>query len=94
MIFTCLATRAIHIEKADALDTDACLNAIKWFIARRGQVKIMRSDNGTNLVGAKQELRKGIQSVNQAKIQCELLQRNIDWTFNPPSGSHHGGVWE
>ena len=94
VIFTCLAIRAIHIEKADALDTNACLNAIRRFIARRGQVQMIRSDNGTNLVGAQAELRKGIKEINQAKIQGELLQRNVTWTFSPPAGSHHGGVWE
>ena len=38
VLFTCLCTRAIHLEKADALDTDNCINAIRRFIARRGQV--------------------------------------------------------
>ena len=23
-----------------------------------------------------------------------LLQRSVQWIFNPPAGSHHGGVWE
>lgn len=23
-----------------------------------------------------------------------MLQAGIHWTFNPPAGSHHGGVWE
>ena len=23
-----------------------------------------------------------------------LLQKEVKWTFNPPCGSHHGGVWE
>lgn len=23
-----------------------------------------------------------------------MLQKNVDWQFNPPAGSHHGGVWE
>ena len=23
-----------------------------------------------------------------------MLQRSIKWTFNPPAGSHHGGIWE
>lgn len=43
VIFTCLAIRAIHLEVAPSLDTDACLNAIRRFIARRGQVKEMYS---------------------------------------------------
>ena len=42
----------------------------------------MRSDNGGNFVRGEKELHD------------YLLQRNIKWTFNPPAGSHHGGVRE
>ena len=31
---------------------------------------------------------------NQSKISSFLLQRSIDWTFNMPAASHHGGSWE
>ncbi|KAL7881127.1 hypothetical protein SRHO_G00033810 [Serrasalmus rhombeus] len=54
----------------------------------------MRSDNGTNFVGADHELKKAIKEWNAAQIENSLLQRDIKWLFNPPSGSHHGGVWE
>ncbi|XP_072030454.1 uncharacterized protein [Amphiura filiformis] len=94
MVFTCLAVRAIHIEKADTLETDSCICAIRRFIARRGQVKEVWSDNGTNLVGAKRELQEQIRKWNQAQIHSELLQDHVDWRFNPPAGSHFGGVWE
>ena len=93
-IFTCLATRAVHIEKADSMDTSACINLMRRFIARRGQVKSIRSDNGTNMVGAEKELRQEIQKLNQAQIHDALLQKSIDWIFNPPTASHHGGIWE
>ena len=35
-----------------------------------------------------------IESWNQAKIHEELLQKGIQWYFNPPGASHHGGAWE
>ena len=54
----------------------------------------MRSDNGTNLVGAKNELKKEIDKWNKAQIHQEMLQRNINWQFNPPAGSNFGGIWE
>jgi hypothetical protein len=57
VLFTCLAPRAAHIEVAEMLDTDSCINAIRRFIARRGQVARMRSDNGSNLVASERELR-------------------------------------
>ena len=41
VVFTCLAIRAVHIEKADSLDTDSCIAAIRRFIARRGAVREM-----------------------------------------------------
>ncbi|XP_072037120.1 uncharacterized protein [Amphiura filiformis] len=94
VVFTCLAIRAVHMEKADSLDTDSCIAAIRRFVARRGQVKIIRSDNGTNIVGAQRELSKEISQWNQKKIPNDLLQNNIEWKFNPPGASHFGGIWE
>ena len=94
VIFTCLAIRAIHIEVAPSLDTDSYINALRRFIARRGQVQELRSDNGTNFIGAERELRTAIEQWNQSQINNVLLQKGIKWTFNPPTGSHHGGSWE
>ena len=27
-------------------------------------------------------------------VQNTLLRKRIEWTFNPPTASHMGGVWE
>ncbi len=94
VLFTCLTTRAVHIEIAHTLDTDSCVNAIRRFMCRRGQVSTISSDNGTNFVAAERELRDAIQQWNQNRIQDTLRQREVEWIFNPPSGSHFGGVWE
>lgn len=55
---------------------------------------MMRSDNGTNFVSGNKELHQAISRWNEQQIHEFFLQRNIKWIFNPPSGSHHGGVWE
>ena len=94
VIFTCLTIRAVHLEVAHSLDTDSCINAIRRSIARRGQVKTIISDNGTNLVGAEKELRQELQKCEQEQIHRKMLQKGINWKFNPPSASHFGGVWE
>ncbi|XP_064647035.1 uncharacterized protein LOC135499916 [Lineus longissimus] len=94
VLFTCMTIRAVHLEIADSLDTDSYINAMRRFIARRGQVKRMRSDNGTNLTSGERELRGAIKAWNKAQIHEFLLQQNIVWVFNPPLGSHHGGVFE
>ena len=94
VLFTCLTMRAVHIEVAHSLDTDACINALRRFISRRGQVSVIRSDNGTNFIGAERELREAIQNLDDSKIKEEMLKGGIDWNFNPPGASHQGGVWE
>ena len=94
VIFTCMTICAVHLEVAHSLDTDSFLMALRRFIARRGQVKIIRSDNATNFTSGERELRESINAWNQSKIHHTLLQKNIKWIFNPPSGSHFGGVWE
>ena len=94
-IFTCLTTRAIHIEKLVSLETDSFINALVRFCARRGVPVKIRSDRGTNFLGAQRELSDAISrwtESNQAKKH--LLLNHIEWEFNPPAASHMGGVWE
>ena len=94
VIFTCLNLRTIHIEVANSLDTDSFINALRRFIARRGSPEEIRSDNGGNFVKGERELREAVEDWNQGQIHEFLLQQQIKWVFNPPTGSHHGGVWE
>ena len=94
VLFTCLTTRAVHIEVAHTLSTDSFINALRRFVSRRGQAEEIRSDNGTNLVGAERELREEIDRWNLQQIHESMLQHHVKWKFNPPGASHHGGVWE
>ena len=94
-LFTCMATRAVHLEVLMSLDTDAFLNAVARFAARRGFPAQFRSDNGTNMVGAEKELRTAMRKwENDAHARGTLLRKGVEWIFNPPKASHMGGVWE
>ena len=94
IIFTCLAIRIVHIEVVHSLETDSFLLALRRFIVRRGQVKEIRSDNGTNFTAGERDLWWSIGVWNQERNHESLLQKDIKWTFNPAYGSHHSGVWE
>ena len=61
-LFTCLTTRAVHLEFVPSLDTSSCVMGIERFIARRGTPSTIWSDNGTNFVGAEKELLACIKS--------------------------------
>ena len=93
-LFTCLASRAVHIEVADSLETDSFINALRRFISRRGSVREIRCDRGTNFIGAEAELKKAIEEMDDQEIKAELLKESIDWIKNPASASNFGGVWE
>ena len=55
-IFVCLATKAVHIELASNLSSEAFLNVFKHFVAKRSCPSDIFFDNGLNFVGAKHEL--------------------------------------
>ena len=93
-LFTCLASRAVHIEVADSLETDSFINALRRFICRRGSVREIRCDRGTNFIGAEAELKKAIEEMDDQEIKAELLKENIDWIKNSACASNFGGVWE
>nr|XP_054606831.1 uncharacterized protein LOC129166991 [Nothobranchius furzeri] len=90
LLLTCLCSRAIHIEMLDDMTTDAFINALRAFIAIRGNVRLLRCDQGTNFIGAKRELAeliKGMEEERVKTLKCEFL-------MNPPAASHMGGIWE
>lgn len=93
-IFTCLNSRAVHLELASSLETDCFINLLRRFINRRGSPRFIYSDNGTNFVGAEREIREAIEHWNQEQISTELLQKGVQWVFQPPKASHASGVWE
>lgn len=43
---------------------------------------------------AERELREALSSLNQKKVEGALFHRGVQWSFNPPGASHHGGEWE
>jgi hypothetical protein len=94
VIFTCMSSRAVHIEVAPALTTDSFLNAFRRFMSRRGSVSSVTSDNGTNFVGAYRELRTLLESWNVSDINAYMKRHSITWKFNTPYASNFGGVWE
>lgn len=91
VMFTCLSTRAVHLEVIESMSSSSFVNALRRFLSIRGPVKHLRSDRGTNFIGACQELKI---KVDDPEIKGYLLDQGCTWTFNAPHSSHMGGVWE
>lgn len=93
-LFTCLLTRAVHIEIAHSLSSDSFLHAFHRFTARRGKPSKVWSDNATNFTAADKELHGQLASMNQHQVEEDMLVEAIEWKFIPPHTPHQGGVWE
>ena len=97
VLFTCMSSRAVHIETSNTLDTDSYISALRRFLAERGPVRQIRSDRGTNFVGARKELADALDEMDQDKVKGHLRRENCDWIdmkMNVPAASHMGGCWE
>ena len=93
-LFTCLATRAVHLEMAFSLDTDSFLNAFYRMVSRRGLPRIVISDNGSNFIGAERELRELVEQLDKEKIMRSTANQGIKWKYISPAAPHFGGVHE
>jgi len=97
-VFICLATKCIHLEVVSDQTTEKYLEAYKRFTARRGVAREMRSDNGLNFVGAKNELAR-LKAMLNDQVQSELIRKSLandgtDWSMVPPYTPHFNGLCE
>ncbi|XP_054745734.1 uncharacterized protein LOC129250115 [Anastrepha obliqua] len=97
-VFICFATKAVWMELVRDLSTGAFIDALKRFIATRGIPKCIWSDNATNFVGAKNELKElrdlVLSEKHRGKLHNFCLSNGFDWRFIPPRSPHFGGLWE
>ncbi|XP_055599744.1 uncharacterized protein LOC129748951 isoform X2 [Uranotaenia lowii] len=97
-VFVCFVTKAVHLEAATDLSTEAFLNALRRFVSRRGRPSDLHSDNGKNFIGAKNELHHLFLMLSneneQEKIHRSCVEEEIRWHLNPPKAPHFGGLWE
>ncbi|GFS57548.1 putative pro-pol polyprotein [Trichonephila clavipes] len=90
VLFTCAVFRAVLLELITSLNTTDFIQAMRRFIARRGRISVMYSDNGTNFTGLNNALRQ----LDWTTIESEFRVHEIRWKFNPPSSPWWGGFWE
>ncbi|XP_061908363.1 uncharacterized protein LOC133653277 isoform X1 [Entelurus aequoreus] len=94
VLFTCMSTRAVHIELIESMETSSFINALRRLFALRGPAKQIRSDCGTNFIGACKELHMVLTDPKEPNVRKYLGEEGCTWIFNPPHSSHMGGAWE
>lgn len=93
-LFTCMSVRAVHLEVSKDLSSDSFILCLRNFMNRRGVPVQLRSDNGTNFVGVRNELRGEKGFIDHNEITSRLAPLGIKWVFNTPGNPAQGGVWE
>lgn len=74
------------------MSSSSFINALRHFFALRGPGKQLRSDCGTNFIGAHKEM--ATNAPEKDKVQHFLQDQKCSWVFNPPHSSHMEGIWE
>ena len=73
-----MGSRAVHIEITHSFDTDSFIQALRRVIARRGNIKTLFSDNGSNFIGCENELKKAYEEMENQKIQSFMQGQGGD----------------
>ena len=97
-VFVCLTTKAVHLELCSSLSTEDFLATFHRFVDRRGCPAHIFTDNGTNFVGAREEIRE-LQKLSESKVTQQAMSafataKDIQWHHIPPRAPHFGGLWE
>jgi hypothetical protein len=80
LLFTCTATRAIHLELLADKKAPTFIKGTRRFVARRGAPKLVVSDND--------------KTFRASETMQFLRDRGIEWKFNIPEAPWTGGVFE
>ena len=86
------------MEPASDQTTGTFLATLKRFISRRNKPRDLYSDNGSNFIGAKNELEKLYTLLGTddlpPEIQTYLVDHRMIWHMIPARAPHFGGLWE
>ena len=87
-VFVCLAVKAVHLEVVSDLTTDGFIATFRRFIARKGKCNEIYSDNGSNFVGARNQLKELYALFNfeahNTRISKYAPSEGITWNMIPP----------
>lgn len=87
LVFTCMSTRAVHLEVTDSKGTPDFLLAWHRMMGTRGHPTDMYSDNGKTFGAV-----RGLLRDETTRVRSSLPR--VRWHFSTPGAPHTGGIWE
>ncbi|GBL95284.1 hypothetical protein AVEN_37737-1 [Araneus ventricosus] len=81
VLFTCATTRALHLELATTMTTESFLMAFRRFISRRGNCRIMYSDNAKTFKKSNREFEQISKILLEDNFHDFICNQRITWKF-------------
>ena len=94
VIYTCVSTRAVHLDVAVDYSTEAVLHTVRRLMALRGDVKKMISDPGSQLVGASRKLGVWRHGWDMDQLTRFGSSKGLEWRTIIANSQHQKGVTE
>ena len=99
IVFSCMASRAIHADIVSDLSAEGFLLAYQRFTSLRGHPKKVWSDPGTNFVGAKpalNDLYKFLEHLERSGVEEKATKHGTKWSWkiHPADSPHRNGAAE
>ncbi|XP_065903883.1 uncharacterized protein [Dysidea avara] len=90
-LFTCIATRAVHLEVVSDLTVETFSLAFRRFSSRKSLPCKMISDDASTYLAAAETIQKLLQSeILKGALECQ----NVTWEFIPNGAPWYGGFWD
>ena len=90
-LFTCMVTRAVHLEVVSDLSALTFLHAFRRFVATCSLPQVVTSDHGTNLSATAKFLKD---TLSEEIVQEFFKQHTIQWNFIHVRSPWEGGFYE
>ena len=94
VVITCTATRAVYLDVAIDYSTEAFLHVLRRFKSDRGDVRLINSDPGSQLIGAANELAAVREGWSKEELIRFGAENGINWKTCMPTSQHQNGAAE
>ena len=90
-LFTCAATRAVHLELVTSLSVETFICVFRRFCTRRGLPALLITDNAKTFRSVSKEVKNLLRS---PRLSEYFLTKGVRWRFIPELSPFQGGFWE
>ena len=91
-LFSCMTTRAVHLEYVTNLSAHEFIMAFRRFCNRRSIPEKIYSDNATTFKNASKFVRNNV--FPEEALGREFMNKRVEWYFNTPAAPWQGGHYE